>query len=413
MNKKTAVALAVGAVFATPVLAQSTGSTVEIYGRIYPQLNNSKSKGASSAAEVTATLVAGDGNGVSHARRLSVDTSNSRVGFRGREMLGGGLSTIWQIESRVRIDEGSGVWAGNRNSFLGLQGGFGTVKLGNMDTIYKEYGAAVGNFFGISSGNFVSSSNILSEGGLGLEDSEFGDTGFHIRAPNSIQYETPEFGGFQFGIQYAPDERKGNPDATRLVPGQNTNLWSYGVKYEAGPIYASVQHERHNDWFDAFSQIAAAGGPVNTTGTSSRDTATRLSGKYAITRQHRVTGDFSWLEWKEPGALAGEFENYKKKTWALGWEANWGGPWRTEVTYTKSEKGDCSLGGGAACTTDGLEGSMIAAGVAYSLSKRTLIFGIANWAKSGASGFYDASSAFTPNRGSDVTNMAVGMSHSF
>jgi predicted porin len=210
MNKKSAVAVAVGALFSMPALAQTSGSGIEIYGRLYPQLSLSKSSGATTT-EPPATFVTGTGG--NHDRRWSIDTSNSRIGFRGREQLGGGLSTVWQIETRVRFDTGAGnFWAGGRNSFLGLAGGFGTVKLGNMDTIYKEYGGAVGSFFGISSGNFVASSNVLSDMGLGGEAGVGrDDTGFHIRAPNSIQYETPEFGGFQVGIQYSPDEAKGNP----------------------------------------------------------------------------------------------------------------------------------------------------------------------------------------------------------
>jgi predicted porin len=408
MNKKTAMALVVGAAFATPVLAQTTGSTLEIYGRLYPQVNSSKGKGASAPADVGTTFLSGAGttNG-NHDRRVSVDTSNSRVGFRGQEQLGGGLAAIWQIEQRVRIDEGSGIFAGDRDSFLGLRGGFGTLKLGNMDTVYKTYGAAVGNFFGVGSGNFVSSSNFLSEHGVGVEDSEFGDTGFHIRAPNSIQYETPEFGGFQAGLQFSPDERKGNPTRGNL----NTNLWSAAVKYEAGPLYASVQYERHNDWFDVSTSVEDATG-VATSATNSKDTATRLSGKFAITPNHRVTGDIAQMEWKETGGVAGDFEKFKKRTWAVGWEAKWGGPWATEITYTRANKGTCSVVGGG-CTTDGMEGSLVAVGVGYTLSKRTLIFGIANKAKNGNSSQFDASSAFTPDRGEDVTNLAIGVSHSF
>ena len=405
MNKKTAVALAVGTVFATPVLAQ--GSSVEIYGRMYPQVNWQKSTGASAVADVTSPLVAGD-VGVNARSRLSMDVSNSRLGFRGREMLGGGLNAIWQIETRVRFDTGSGSpWAGNRNSFLGLRGGFGTVKLGNMDTIYKEYGAVVGNFFGVSSGNFVSSSAVLSSHGLGLEDSLFGDSGFHIRAPNSIQYETPEFGGFQAGIQYSPDERKGNPASGNL----NVNLWSAGVKYEAGPLYVSVQHERHNDWFDAFVNTTIA-----STATETKDTATRLSVTYALTPQHKLTGDLSQMEWKESGhllAAPGQFETYKRMTWALGWEARWGGPWRTELTYVRGEDGDCTLTGGAGCSTGGLEGSMFSAGVGYSLSKRTLLFALASKLTNGSSSQFSNTRNFDTARGADATAVGVGVSHSF
>lgn len=408
MNKKSAVAVAVGALFSMPALAQTSGSGIEIYGRLYPQLTFSKGSGATDPAD-------------NHDGRWSIDTMNSRIGFRGREQLGGGLSAIFQIETRVRFDTGSGnFWAGGRNSFLGLSGGFGTVRLGNMDTIYKEYGGAVGSFFGISSGNFVASSNVLSDMGLGGEAGVGrDDTGFHIRAPNSIQYETPEFGGFQVGIQYSPDEAKGNPGRLTTRGGDvNADLWSFGVKYEAGPLYVSLQHERHNDWFDLSSNVLNFIGadPDDGTTTESRDRATRLSGRFAITPQHRVTGDFARMQWKESGP-GGSIE-LERDAWAVGWEARWGGPWRTEITYTRSNKPDVNAAAAGLAATGEiaeLEGDMLAAGVGYSLSKRTVVYLIAaRLTNEELAAFSNGpSGSFDSNPGEDVTRIAVGVSHSF
>jgi predicted porin len=408
MQKKTILALAAGTAFAAPVFAQTTGSTIEIYGRLYPQVTSVEATGATDPAD-------------NEARRLSVDTSNSRIGFRGQEQLGGGMSAIWQLETRVRFDSGAGnVWAGNRDSFLGLRGNWGTVRFGNFDTVYKSYGAAVGNFFGISSGNFVSSSNVLSELGVSGGGGEDGDgrtgqgnaTGFHIRAANSIHYETPEFGGFQAGVQYSPDERKGNPTRSTAsihapVSGINAELWSTGVKYEAGPVYASLQYERHNDWFDAAANFF---GPNTLPSTDSRDQAYRLSGKFAVTPNHRLTGDVAHMEWKESGPATFE---YKRNTWAVGWEANWGGPWRTEITYTNADKGSCSTNLLVTCPTDGLEGKQIAAGVGYAFSKRTLVYAIGAKLTNGTNAAFNNTAELDVNLGADTKQFAIGMSHSF
>lgn len=209
MNKKSVLALAIGAAFATPALAQDSG--VQIYGRAYPALQTFKASGATPAGAASSNLVAQPtAADPDFKQRLAVNAYNTRLGFRGREQLGGGMSAIWQIEQRVQIDTGAaGLWA-SRNSFVGLRGGFGTVRLGRFDTVYKNYGAVVGAF-GISSGNIQSHASILNTSGLGTRDGEFGESGFHIRAPNSVHYETPSFGGFQAGIQYSPDEAKGNP----------------------------------------------------------------------------------------------------------------------------------------------------------------------------------------------------------
>jgi predicted porin len=79
------------------------------------------------------------------------------------------LKGIWQIEQSVELDTGTGTFS-SRNSFVGLSHRMlGTVKLGKMDSIYKEYGDTFA-MFGISSGNFVSASNVLSHIGIGTNN---------------------------------------------------------------------------------------------------------------------------------------------------------------------------------------------------------------------------------------------------
>ena len=56
--KKSALALAIGAAFAAPAMAQTTAGNVTIYGKVYPQLGYYKSSGASVGADVTSNLVA-------------------------------------------------------------------------------------------------------------------------------------------------------------------------------------------------------------------------------------------------------------------------------------------------------------------------------------------------------------------
>jgi len=415
--KKSALALAVGAAFAAPAMAQT--STVQIYGKVYPELSWYKSSGASQPGEVTSNLVAQPTAAAANndKTRASVDVSNSYLGFRGEEKLGGSLATIWQIEQALEFDTGTGVWA-SRNSFLGLRGGFGTVKLGNMDTIYKEFGDQF-SMFGISSGNFVSHSNQLSANGVGNNRA----ARFHERAPNSVQYLSPEFGDFQFGIQYSPDEIKGNP-----TPATRSNLdaqwWSYGIKYEAERFYVSVQQEYRKDFFGGSLTANAAGVPnatsvsgvtVPVTGSEhSKDTATRLSGVFKLTPDQKFTADIARLEYKESGQAAnGRFENLKKTNWAVGWEARWGGPVRTGISYVHMNEGTCSLSGGVTCSTSGLDGNQLNLGTAYDFSKRTFIFALYSKVTNGESALFDNWANGTPARGADVTQFAIGVSTSF
>src|SRR6266404_5543107 len=265
--KRNAVAVAVGALFIAPaaqaqiVLGNDTIGTIQFYGKLYPQVIRATSSGATGTGDSVSTLAsptgvcgttppAGACNGTTAGSRLAVDSQNSYLGFRGERKFGNsGLKAIWQIEQSIELDGAvAGVFS-NRNTFLGLTGGFGTVKLGNMDTIYKEYGQ-VEEIFGLTSGNFISPSNVLSQIGIGNSST----ARFHERAKNSIQYQTPEFSGFQAGLQYSPDETKNDVPST----GLNKELWSMGVKWESGPLYLSAQYERHKDFFGGSFNVGAS-----------------------------------------------------------------------------------------------------------------------------------------------------------
>src|SRR5438874_6311757 len=180
--RKTALAVAVGGLFIAPaaqaqiLFGNETLGTLQLYGKLYPQFGYGTSKDATPTNAEVSTMAsptngrcgtgssAGSCTGTTPGPRKAVDTQNSYIGFRGERTISAPLKFIWQIEQAVNFDTGDATWS-NRNSFLGVRTNFGTVKLGNMDTIYKEYGDPF-QMFGISSGNFVSASNMLSHIGI-------------------------------------------------------------------------------------------------------------------------------------------------------------------------------------------------------------------------------------------------------
>ena len=115
MNKKL-IAVAVAGLLAAPLVAQAQTANVVLYGRLNLDLEY-----------VNAT--APSGVDTPNVSRLS--SNSSRFGLRGTEALGGGLNAIWQIESSVAGDAGGGTIAG-RDTFIGLQGSWGTVRFGNF-----------------------------------------------------------------------------------------------------------------------------------------------------------------------------------------------------------------------------------------------------------------------------------------
>jgi predicted porin len=411
MRKRTilsvAVAGALGAGFSPMVFGQE--SNVEVYGKLYPEFTIAKSSGATPAGTAVSGLSPA-ATGLDFKSRNSVDASNSRLGFRGKEDLGNGLRTIWQIEQKATIDTGASGSLANRDSFVGLdKSGFGTVRLGNMTTIYKDLREPI-RFLGIESGNFVSSAGVHSSTPWGNKNV------FHVRQPNSIDYHSPIFGGVQLAAGYSPDEiRKISPGAANL----NAYLESFGVKYESGPLYLTLAHEIHNDFFGYSSTTGVPAATANaTTGAGnihSKDTATRAVAGLTF-GPTRVSLMISSLEYQETGSAraATGFDNYKNKTWSLAWEQTWGGPWKTVVQYSSASAGTCGLAGGGACSTSGLNGNMLAVGGQYSFSKRTGLFVLYDKLTNGISAVYNnTANVTTISPGSDITHYAVGIQHSF
>ena len=114
----------------------------------------------------------------------SVVDYGSYVGFKGSEDLGGNLKAIWQIEANAKLSGGN--IANNRDSFIGLEGGFGTVKVGRVSTPLRN---AV-----VDQDNWEYDSRVL---GLGYY-SRF------AQRRTSLNYQSPDFGGFDFAFQIAP-----------------------------------------------------------------------------------------------------------------------------------------------------------------------------------------------------------------
>lgn len=419
MYERKLIALAVAGALGAPAAASAQQSTVQIYGKLYPEFTVGSSSGATPAGTSSSTL-GPTPTGLNLKSRNSVDASNTRIGFRGTEDLGRGLRAIWQIESTVPLDQGGGLLA-TRTSFVGLRGGFGTVKLGNMDTVYKSLGDPIGTL-GISSGNFVSTSNIISS------RVPFGGSAgsFHLRANNSVMYESPVMGGFQFFGQYSPGPTAASAnDENRSATSNNrVSLYSLGATYKVGGLTLSLGHEIHKDFF------AGSGGVPSTLrnptdgsgGAHSKDTSTRGTVMYAIGGA-RVSLDVANIEFTESGQVPtgtnpSKFDRYKHTTWALLWEQRWGGPWRTTAAYASSSAGTCSLVSltGAACSTNGLNGNMVVLGGEYSFSKRTALFVLYAKLNNGSASVYRnmenvGSSGIAA--GTDITQYAIGIRHDY
>jgi predicted porin len=201
MNK-TLIAMAVAGVMAAPMAAQADAT---IYGKIHVSID-SGDDGQDSA--------------------LYWQSNSSRIGFKGSEDLGGGLSAIWQFESNIDVGSGSTAWGG-RNSYLGLKGGWGTFLGGRHDTPFKSAGRVTDLF-----GDQVGDTRNLNNGRDALGQGS--SVGFDLRLPNVVVYKTPTFGGgFDIVAAYAlEDGVDTEEDAMSIAGNWKSGDWKATLAYE-------------------------------------------------------------------------------------------------------------------------------------------------------------------------------------
>ncbi|MCD4484979.1 porin [Chromobacterium vaccinii] len=161
-------------------------------------------------------------------KQTNVDDLGSRIGFKGTEDLGNGLKTIWQVETGFGIDgqartgSKNGTFA-NRESFIGLQSGFGTVRLGN-----------VSNFLDSDMGT-VDTWEYASDA-LGL--SIFTRDGDRLK--NSVRYDLPTVvPGLTAALQYGVKENKGTAIGK---PNEDRETTVLGLGYENSGFFGKYAY---------------------------------------------------------------------------------------------------------------------------------------------------------------------------
>jgi len=119
--------------------------------------------------------------------------SGTRLGFKGKEDLGNGLSALFVLETGIAADAGGFNQANKafgRQSFLGLQGDFGTLTLGRQYTSYFLTLNQVADPF--ASGLAGNAQNLMLPG----TSNTITTSDRAIRLDHAIKYATPVFENF-------------------------------------------------------------------------------------------------------------------------------------------------------------------------------------------------------------------------
>ena len=264
--------------------------------------------------------------------------TNSRLGFRGVEDLGGGLKASFQLEAGINIDDGTGYLGKEggkglefrRISKIGLEGGFGSVTLGRDLT--ASYMA-------------VSRYDVFGDTGIGA--SLAWKNGYDARTQNAISYYTPTISGFRAGINYGFGEQ---------VEARDSRYVGVGLAYDNGPISVGFGYDRQNN-------VAATAAAALFTSKTAQDLSTwQLGGSYNF-GVAKAAALYKETEYKDiPGSDA---PTAKLKTFGLGVTAPVGAG---EVRASYNHHRLTGLG-------DTLKADQFSLGYVHNMSKRTALYG--------------------------------------
>lgn len=161
-------------------------------------------------------------NGAEYSE-FNVSSNSSRFGIRASKEIGD-LTAIMQVEQQVDYDSGE-AFTSSRDTYVGLRGWFGMVRVGQFDSPFKA-AREPANLFGDQLGDMRNMTRV-------------GDARFDERNPNSIHYQTPTFANAQFNIAYSANEKDTATD------GLSDDALSLSVTYAAGPVNVALAYETY------------------------------------------------------------------------------------------------------------------------------------------------------------------------
>lgn len=243
--KRKLLAAAIASACAGTAFAQ-VPAEIQVYGRVNVSVEHITVKNSSNTTALP-----------NQSTNELVDNS-SRIGFRGNKDLGDGLKAIWQVESRVKLDDSSGSSFASRDSYAGLQGGFGTIRGGRSigPVYYATY-----DWISMHNHDTGTSSDAL------LAPTVSGNAGF---MNNLLWYTSPKLGGgFSADVAYSFGPTGTGEARAAGLTDQPAYIGVVGA-YDQGPIHLALSYANTKNT----SAVAV--------GTGSDDTAMTFGGSYTF-----------------------------------------------------------------------------------------------------------------------------------
>jgi len=176
--------------------------------------------------------IRGDGFHASRIGEVHGVASGSRVGLRGVEDLGDGLSAVFTLESGFAPTNGErqqGNRLFGRQATLGLNSTtWGRVEFGRQINMASELFSAIDPF-----GTSYNAANLGTT--LGATNT--------MRLDNLVLYHSPVFNGFQLGVGYSFNADDTMDDSPGFATADNNRAVTAGLSYSNGPLFVAAAYD--------------------------------------------------------------------------------------------------------------------------------------------------------------------------
>ena len=311
----------------------------------------------------------------------------SRLGFKGSEDLGGGYRATFNLETG--FDSSTGALQNSyrlfdRQSWVGLGGGFGEVRVGRQNSVMFLYS---GNMDAFGAATYGSAYNNFAN--------------WLARVDNDISYVSPKFANSNVELHYSVGERAGSTPSNAV--------YQIGAQTQQGPLYVGSAYLNAN----------------NGTNTNSVKQF-MLGGNYdygngkvylAFFRTNEVISATTGNVFVNPAGKYDPSGNVVGNT-----PGNYHNTYSLSADYRLNAQTTIGVGGGyvkdsSSYNNNARQFSLI---LNYDLSKRTRLYAVASrlinqntaaYKMTGAS--YTAGQALVPDAGASETGVQLGIRHTF
>jgi predicted porin len=419
--KSSAILLVLGGL-AFPLAASAQRGEVHLYGSLHPFLDNLRTSGATpeglSPDNGGATqVIAQDYTGDNLPPRWRMTSSTSHIGFRSDLRLTEKLKAFIQVEAMVNIDGDAPVltnpWA-SRNSGIGVTGAYGTLFFGNWDTPYKYPTLFVGPVRSLNPfDNTLTGNPGFNVPGTTIQNGRAttrSDAAFNRRQGNSIQYWSPTFYGLSARLAVSLNE--GRTVATEIEPSVSPTLWSALVSYNREALSVNYAYELHVDYFGVAWLGGGPGGSF--TNPHSMDDAHQIVAWYTFPTGTRLAGIVERLTYRTDETTSGVVNGYQRDAFFGAVQQRLFGAHRVWGSFGVAGAGRCTVVGGGACTTNGLNGLQWSVGYTFSLAETVDVYASYYEMRNGRSATYGLFPFIVPvEPGSTTRGLGLGILYMF